>query len=160
MTNWAVRQKNEEIKAVIFDYGRTLYDRENSDFFPETYEVLDYLHLKYKLAIVSIATDKDPPETRIRALKERNLFNHFESVLFDSFDKDHLFVDTLEKLKITPKEVAIVDDRVMRGITWGNKNGAMTVWLRGGKFADELPNSETGKPSHTIENLLSLKNLL
>ena len=148
------------IKAVVFDYGRTLYDRDNSDFFPETSDVLEYLYPKYILSIVSIATEKDPPENRIRALKEKDFLKYFRHTLFHSSDKDHLFAYLLNQLDVNPDEVAVVDDRVFRGIAWGNKHGAMTVWLRGGKFADELPNSKTGEPSYTIENLLSLKDLL
>lgn len=149
-----------DIKAIIFDYGRTLFDRENNKFFPETPEILNYLSKKYKLAIVSITTDRSPPKERIKKLEEAGIINYFYPILFDPLNKDHLFQEALLKLNITPSELAIVDDRMFRGIKWGNKNGAMTVWLRAGKFSNETPNDETGKPSHTIINLLSLKNLL
>ena len=61
--------KLQNIKAVIFDYGRTLYDRENDRFFPEVRELLEYLHPKYKLAIVSIAKENLQAEERLKALK-------------------------------------------------------------------------------------------
>ena len=69
-------------KAVIFDYGRTLYDREGERFFLEAREVLEYLRPKYRLAIVSIANEGDPPEARLKALEEAGIRQHFSMILF------------------------------------------------------------------------------
>ncbi len=151
--------RHHTIKAVIFDYGRTLYDRENGKFFPEAKSVLDYLSRKYVLAIVSIAKE-DPAEERVAALKKAGLYEYFSSLMFHESDKGPLFEDTLKKLNVKPDEIAVVDDRVKRGIAWGNNNGAITIWLRRGKFADELPDAETGKPTYVIGNLIEIKNLL
>lgn len=148
------------IKAVIFDYGRTLHDKEKNAFFPEVEDVLGYLFTKYKLAIVSVARG-EPAEERIAALKMAGLSKYFSSMMFhETVDKDLLFRDTLNKLRVLPKETAVVDDRVQRGIIWGNKNGALTIWFQNGKFSDELPNEETGMPSYVIKNLAELKRIL
>ncbi len=151
---------SHKIKAIMFDYGRTLYDRDRKQFFPEVRQVLEYLYPRYKLAIVSIAKENFPAEERIKQLEVSGFDRYFSSMLFDESHKDHLFSETLEKFKLKPIDAAFVDDRVQRGITWGNKHGAMTIWYRNGKFANELPDASTGNPTYTIENLSSLKEIL
>ncbi len=151
---------SQRIKVIIFDYGRTLYDRDNNQFFPEVKELLDYLFPKYKLAIVSIAKENFPAEERIKQLKAFGFDKYFSSMLFDESQKDHLFEQTLDKFGLKPTEAVFVDDRVQRGVAWGNKHGGMTIWFRNGKFANELPDMITGTPSYTIDNLSSLKGIL
>lgn len=147
------------IKAVIFDFGRTLYDRDDNRFFPETPEALEKLASKYKLAIVSMAISGDPGE-RKRLLKEGDLEKYFSSTIFVREDKDSAYEKALLELGVKPEEVAIVDDRVKRGIKWGNGKGTMTIWLRNGKFRDELPDETTGVPIHIITNLSELLKIL
>ena len=46
-----------EIKAVIFDWARTLYDVDNNREFPEAVEILEYCKQKrYHLALVSLVS--------------------------------------------------------------------------------------------------------
>lgn len=71
-----------------------------------------------------------------------------------------LDVLTLARLGLKVEDVAIVDDRVKRGITWGNQHGAITIWLRKGKFMLELPDDDSGKPTHTINDLTELCSIL
>ena len=150
----------DKVKAVIFDYGRTLYDRDKDRFFPEVNEILEYLSKKYKLAIVSVAKENFPAAERLKALKSAGLDGYFSSILFDDSQKDHLFDETLDKFNIKPEEAAFVDDRVQRGIAWSNKHSALTIWFRNGKFSNELPDKLTGNPTYTIDNLLLLKKIL
>lgn len=146
------------IKGIIFDWGRTLYDNENESLFSETKDVLDYLSKKYNLAIVSLATDGNF-DKRWQIIKNHDLEKYFKSILFTQDNKDKLYVDTLEKMKLKPNEVVIVDDYMIRGIAWGNKYGAKTVWIKKGKFSKELPNKITGFPTYTIDSLKQLLNL-
>lgn len=147
------------IKAVIFDWGRTLYDSESEALFPETIQTLETLAKKYQLAIVSLATDGDF-EKRSRVLRVSGIERYFTSIQFAQTDKDRLYSRALIALGVVPEEVAIVDDRIIRGIRWGNHNGATTVWLRRGKFMGEGPNGETGMPTHIIENIGQVSEVL
>lgn len=52
------------MKAIIFDFGRTLYDRETDRVFPEAFEVLEKLSPKYKVALVSLAPKGDLEERK------------------------------------------------------------------------------------------------
>lgn len=147
------------ISLIIFDWGRTLYENEKEKLFPETIDLLRSLSKKYKLAIVSLVTDGDF-EKREKILRENNLNQYFSSILFTKTDKDKLYDRTLLNLNVEPQNVVIVDDRVIRGIRWGNKRGAKTIWLKNGKFSNDLPTEETGQPTNTITSLKDLQGVL
>jgi FMN phosphatase YigB (HAD superfamily) len=151
------------IAAVIFDWGRTLWDSDAGALFPDVIPVLDYLAPRYRLAIVSLATS---PNHAARAAERRaaiathGLARYFDPVIFAVEDKDRAYADALRDLSLLPAQVAIVDDRTRRGIRWGNQHGALTIWFRNGKFADELPDDDTGSPTYTIVRLAKLRGVL
>ena len=151
------------IKAVIFDYGRTLHDPDTDDFFPEAREVLEHCKRRgYKLAIVSYVDLKKgtTPESRTKKLHDAGLAGYFDLLSFATGgpdDKDRLYGEAVIFFKLSPEEVAIVDDYSIRGIAWGNKHGATTIWLRRGKFSDILP---TTQPQHTVYSLKEVTSLL
>ena len=66
----------------------------------------------------------------------------------------------LRKVDLEANEVVVVDDYIIRGIAWGNVAGATTVWLQNGKFADLVPNDETGDPDFPIHSLSELPKIL
>ncbi len=143
------------IKAIIFDWGRTLYDSEQGKIFPETMQVIDELSKKYQLALVSLATQGNIEERHL-LLKQERLESYFVSILFAQTGKDHLYVLTLTTLGLQSEEVVIVDDRIKRG----KRNGATTIWVRRGKFMNELPGDETEKPTYTITTLQDMYHIL
>lgn len=147
------------IKAIIFDWGRTLYDSETQALFPGTEKVLQFLSKLYLLVIVSLVTDGNI-EKRIQVLHECGIEKYFAAVYFAQSDKDNLYAVALSRLLLIPGEVVVVDDRIIRGIKWGNVHGATTIWLRHGKFMHEEPDQETGPPTHiisTLEEMCSLQ---
>ena len=141
------------IQRIAFDYGRTLFDRERNDFFPEVYAALRKLSKHYSLSIVSYSKPDDV-ERRITALKELGVWELFEGVWFvDKPELKHSALDEmLKRFQLKPKEVAVVDDYVIRGIAWANERGATSIWFRNGKFSSIEPSDETGKPSFEISN--------
>ena len=148
-------------KMIIFDYGRTLYDRETDDFFPDAIPVVKTLAEKYRLSIVSVSP-VDEEEARIEALREQGILDHFEEIVFTASGdaKSKEYEDLLRKVDIKANEVVVVDDYIIRGIAWGNAAGATTVWFQNGKFADLTPNDETGDPDFTIHSLSELPKIL
>ncbi len=150
-------------RAIIFDWGRTLYDSDHAALFPEAARVVEQLSARYALAIVALITRGDyaaSVEERRAILRASDLERHFSALLFAPADKDSLYPLALRRLCLSPEEVAIVDDRVIRGVRWGNRAGATTIWLRRGKFARESPDEETGTPTHTIADLGQLLEIL
>ena len=144
----------ENIKAIIFDWGRTIYDKDNEMLFPETLEVLEYCAKKYTLVVVSLATDGDI-EGRFKKLDTFGIRKFFQFALFHVADKDSLLRNTVGNLQLDPSEILVVDDRIKR-LEWSIKNGLKTVWIKKGKFEHELPDSSTGNPNYTLSSLQEL----
>ena len=149
------------IKMVIFDYGRTLYDREADRMFPDTVFVIRELSRQYRLGIVSYSRENEVEE-RIEELSKEGILDFFEDIRFTSIpeNKAQKYNEVLREFDLQASEVAVVDDYVIRGIAWGNKVGATTVWFKNGKFAKVLPDKDTGQPSYIIHSLSDLVNIL
>ena len=144
------------INTIIFDWGRTLYNNETGDLFPETIEVLGYCTDKYELGMVSLVSD-GKIKARMEKVNSFNLNKYFSFSLFDTENKDKLFQEALIKLNLKPEEIMVVDDRIKR-MSWPIQNGLKTCWLKRGKFANEVPDIETGEPTFIITNLKEVLN--
>lgn len=145
-------------KVIIFDWGRTLHDIEAGKLFDGVPELLEKLSQKYILALVSLAK-LEGPEVRKEKIAASGIAKHFRMVLVNGVDKDPLYEEVLETLGVAPQEVLMVDDRVVKGIAWGNRKGAKTAWIKKGRFADELPTPETGEPTFIIQSVLEIETL-
>ncbi len=149
------------ITAVIFDWGRTLWDPENEKLFPGVSELLRTLSARYDLFVVSLASKGETEISRRKKLmSELGIEPLFKDIVFVSEEKDEAYVSLFTRHGLLPSETVIVDDRIIRGISWGNSVGAMTVWFQNGKFKDELPDVKTGRPTHHIRDIRKLSELL
>tara|TARA_Y100000310_G_C20701283_1_gene830148 strand:- start:6999 stop:7445 length:447 start_codon:yes stop_codon:yes gene_type:complete len=147
------------IKVVIIDWARTIYHVEEDELFSDARATVEYLAKKYKLAIVSLAM-RETAEERKKLIKELDMEKYFEIILIDPEDKDKLYEQAFSHFNLQPEEIAVIDDRSIRGIKWGNKKGCQTFWINRGKFKDELPNEETGQPTETLSTIADIKKFL
>ncbi len=156
-----VNRNAQTAKMVVFDYGRTLYDRETDRFFPDAVPVIRALAKKYRLSIVSVSRVEEE-KGRIKALRENGLIDHFEEIIFTASgeEKSQKYNELLQSAGLAANEVVVVDDYIIRGIAWGNKSGATTIWFQNGKFAKLNPDGETGQPDYTIHSLSELIEIL
>ena len=145
------------IKNVVFDYGRTLFDRESNSFFPEVKSVLQHLSQDYALNIVSFSKPADIAD-RITAMKTHGIWQYFERICFvDNPENKHSALNSiLISYNLNPTEIVIVDDYVIRSIAWANSRGAIAVWFCNGKFASVEPDENTGQPLFKISNFAEL----
>ena len=155
------------IKAIIFDWGRTLFDSEKKIIYSDSEEILRYCKEKgYKLAVGSLVTFRAHAslDERINQIENSPLRKYFEIVEVveneNSDGKDQILEKIVKELNLPRENILLVDDRVIRGIKYGNKNGHPTVWFQNSTFANELPNVETGNPTFTIKSLLELKKII
>lgn len=152
------------IKAIIFDWGRTLFDVDNKKEISYSVDVLSYCKQKdYIICVASLARPLtgDSIEERRQQIKDSSLYKYIDILEVTDFkEKDEMLDILVKKLNMPKEEILFVDDRVVKSIKYGNKNGHPTVWLKNGPFANELPNLETGIPTFTIETLSELKNLI
>ena len=154
------------IKAIIFDWARTLYDVENEKEFEDAEDILVYFKSKnYRLGLVSLV-DKEESivdttiESRNKQISNSFLKNYFEKILITEGNKDLIIEEMIKYFNFPNDEILIVDDRMMRGVRYGNKIGCQTVWLQKGIFKDQLPNQETGVPTYIIKSLSELKGII
>ena len=147
------------IKAILFDWGETLHDPKGGKLFEGVPELLTALSEKYVLALISLAASESTEERRKR-IEDSGVANYFKVILVDDKDKDGMYEKALAVLQVKAEAVAIVDDRVVRGIAWGNRHGAMTIRVQRGKYVGEMPSNETEEPQITLKNVVELKNIL
>ena len=150
------------VKAIIFDWGRTLYDSEQDALFPAVPTLLAELSQCYILAIVSLVSGAYAPRVAARraTITEADIGRFFTAIAFVPDDKEGAYRDVLARLALSATDVAIVDDRMRRGIAWGNAHGATTIWLQRGRFAAEFPDAVTGPPTHIIGAIEELTTVL
>ncbi len=151
------------VKAIIFDWGRTLFDSETKQEFPEAEQVLELCQQRgFWLAVVSLVSEHSNAnlEERTAQIEGSPLRRFFEMVAVTDQDKDKALDETVNKLALPREQILIVDDRTVRGIKYGNLRGHPTVWLQQGKFANELLNKETKQPTFTIHALAERAGIL
>lgn len=151
------------IKAVIFDWGRTLFDSANKIEFAEAKEVLEFCKARgLRLATVSLvrAVSNTALEERTQQVEHSPLRPYFELALVTDVDKDVLFDQVVQHFGLPREVILIVDDRMIRGISYGNAHGHPTVWIKKGKFAGEFPNAQTSMPTYMITELSEFKKIL
>lgn len=153
-----------KIKAIIFDWGRTLFDMDTENIFPDSEHILEYCKEKgYKMCVASLARRAmgNTPEKRKNQILNSILNKYFDFIeVSEKKEKDNILDSLVEKLNMDRKEILIVDDRVIKSIKYGNTKGHPTVWLKRGLFENELPNEETKNPSFIIKSLLELKDIV
>ncbi|MFA6301266.1 MAG: HAD family hydrolase [Candidatus Paceibacterota bacterium] len=150
------------IKAIIFDWGRTLYDVDTKKEISDAEDVLSYCKQKgYKICVASLVranTTIEERENQIKALPLGKYIDMFE--VSGEKEKDSILEKLIKKLNLKKGEILFVDDRIVKSIKYGNINDHPTAWLKSGPFANELPNMETGTPTFIIETLSELKTLI
>lgn len=154
-------------QAIIFDFGWTLFHDQNRYLYSDVEQVIPRLSKENRLALVSLVRHGQMADRR-QYWAGSYLAQYFESALFVSpvgkespgRTKDKAYDQTLQRLKLKPADVWVVDDRVVRGIAWGNRVGATTVWIRRGPFTEEQPTTKTGQPTFAINSLLELLEML
>lgn len=141
------------IKAIIFDYYRTLYTPEEKEVKKETQELLQRLKDKgMRLALIS--------------KKEQGREEEIESSSFFSFvcfceeKKGADLENACRALQVHKDETIVVGDRIRKEITVGNQAGIRTVWLKKGKFADEVPITKSEEPTYIIKELIEVEKVI
>ena len=152
-----------EIKAIIWDWGRTLQD-ENERPLPGAEDILTYCASKgYEQVVVSLVS----PESYAKTVAERELeiesspLRHFFKFAYvTDQDKEPLFREAVEFFSVPPDQILFIGDRMKKEIKFAHANGHPSIWVRRGKFAGELPDESTGNPTYTVDSLDDIKNFI
>lgn len=112
------------IKAVIFDYGYTIYDPETKGFQPDALATVATLSKKFKLILVSRTADT---KKRLEEIEKAGFDRYFDFIKVIDKDKETKnFEDILNHFKYQPEEFLVVGDRITSEITEGNRKGMKT----------------------------------
>ena len=113
-----------DIKAIIFDWGRTLYDVDNKQEISDSEDVLLYCKQKgYKMCVASLARPLtgDNVEERRKQIENSSLYKYLDMLeVSDVKEKDEMLDNLVTKLNILKTEILFVDDRVVKSIKYGN----------------------------------------
>src|SRR3989344_5506477 len=112
------------IKGIIFDFNRTLYDKDNNQFFPEAKPLLRELKGVYKLSLVCKAVD-----TVDVIYKDYEFISFFEKIIIKPEKTEKEFQECLAAMKLSAAEAIIVGDKIKGEVSIGNKMGIITVWF-------------------------------
>ena len=139
------------MKAVIFDYNRTLFDPDKDALYPEVIEVLGGLKKTVLMALIAKGD-----ANRMEKIRNLGLLKYFKLVIINQEKSVADFEKCVKELGLPAKDIFVVGDRVNEEIRCGKSIGAVTVWFRNGKFKDELPKGKEEEPDYTIDDLKKL----
>ena len=136
---------------IIFDYNRTIFDPENNGLYPGVFELLKKLADKHELFLIS----RNEPSRKDR-LEELGIKNYFKKTMFVDEKNTGIFKDLIGD----SKNVLVVGDSLRDEIKTGNKLGLLTVRLKKGRFANEIPASPEEKPMFNISETTELEKII
>jgi FMN phosphatase YigB (HAD superfamily) len=147
-----------KIKAVIFDFGYTIYDPDEKrllDHAQDTFMSLQGMGLK--LALVSRTQF---PKKRIQQIKDLGLNKYFDYI--DAIEKGGTkeFMPIINKFGFNPDEFLVIGDRPSSEIKEGNILGMATCRINYGPNSFEKPQSKEEMPKTTIKFLKEVLELV
>ena len=139
-------------KTIIFDFNRTLYDPDQEQLLPDAIDVVAALKTRgYTLHLISRGK-----EGRAKKISALPIYSYFDSVIVTDEKK----LDDFKELFKNSEENFVIGDRIKREIYLGNCVGATTIWIKNGKFANELPSSKDEEPTYTVASPAEILSLL
>lgn len=141
--------------SIIFDWKRTLYNPDTGELINGSKELLEYAKTRTtKLVLIGKGAQEMHDEVKRLGVKD-----YFSEIIFQEGKKDS---EVFKKFVSTdnPKDTLFIGDRIRSELAVGRELGATTIWIRNGKFADELAESENQEPDHTVSSLFECIKLL
>jgi FMN phosphatase YigB (HAD superfamily) len=140
--------------SIIFDWKRTLYDPDTSTLIDGAIEVLNYFS-KHNVPMFLIGKGQQEMHNETTRL---DVAKYFQDILFVEGSKDPN--DFLKFTKANePNLTLIIGDRIKSELKFGKSIGATTVWVKQGKFADEIPENVGEEPDYVVNNLREILEL-
>lgn len=134
--------------SIIFDWKRTLYNPDTAELIEGAKELLKFAKSKTSsLILIGKGAQEMHDEVKRLGVKE-----YFSDIIFQEGKKDP---EDFKKFisKNNPKHTIFIGDRVRSELAVGNLLGATTIWVKNGKFEDELPETENQNCDYEAANL-------
>jgi len=140
-----------KIKAIVFDFNRTLYDPDADSLVPGALQALEDLSRKYPLVLYS-----KKGEGRDERIAELGLPRFFKKMVAVESKSGKDLESVARELGIKPQEIVVVGDRVRSELRAGREAGCATIWFRRGKFSQEGPEKPGEEPGCEITGLAEI----
>ncbi len=144
------------VKAVIFDFNRTLYDPDSGALVDGAMQVLGVLSKSFRLVLLSKAGDGN----RKGLFDELGITSFFEFVRVVEEKSELEFREMVGRLGLNSSEVLAIGDQVKKDVKLAKAVGCKTVWFKQGKFAGVEPDSFEETPDYVVSSLLELPKLV
>mgnify|MGYP001617547413 CR=1 FL=1 len=149
------------IRLIIFDWGRTLYNNEGERLFEESHAVLTHCVTKgYRVALLSVSSDPTRFSAKEKLIEDLHMKPFFEKMVIATQKEKEEIDEIAHHFGIPYSSILMIGDRTVREIKIANELGMQSIWIQKGKFAHEIPTPETGKPTHTVNSLREVINLI
>ncbi len=143
------------IYSIIFDWKQTLYDPESGELITGAQDVLRYLKQR-NATLYLVGKGADDMHAAVVRLKVKP---YFKDILFVGTEKhpDHYrpFINPS-----APSKTLIIGDKLNSEIEVGNIMGAITIQVRQGKFANDVPKNNNQRPDMIVSSLPELLPIL
>lgn len=136
---------------IIFDYNRTIFDPDTDNLYSGVLELFKKISIKHGLFLIS----RNEPSRKDR-LEKLNIKKYFQKVLFVNEKSKHLF----KEITGDTKNVIVVGDSISDEIKIGNQLGFITVRLKKGKFATEIPKNKNEFAKFEITDINELETII
>lgn len=149
------------VKLVIFDFNRTLlnYDtqKENEGATALLKEIKEN-----NIDICIVSRKEDENEEREKLLDKQEYICYVNKIyLTKGHDsKKSNYERAMQEMGCLPTETMVVGDILTKDIMPAAELGCITVWFKNGKFASLTPEVTGIAPTHIIENLSELFNII
>ena len=141
------------MQLVILDFNRTIYDPDKKGFVEGAFDFIK--NSKCKLALICKGD-----ESRKKLIDSLKIKQYFDYIYVDNQKTKEDYVNCLRDLGIDEENAISVGDRIKKEIKYSNQADIKTIWLRQGKFKDEMPESEDEKPSFIADSYVEVKQIL
>lgn len=134
--------------SIIFDWKRTLYNPDDSILIDGAIDVLNYFS-RHNIPMFLIGKGQQEMHDETIRLE---VSKYFQDILFVVGSKDPN--DFMKCINLSfPRRTIVIGDRINSELYIGKTVGATTIWVKQGKFANEMPTSENQKPDYVVSNL-------
>lgn len=136
---------------IILDYNRTIFNPETDDLYPDVLDLLIKISKNHELFLIS----RNEPQRKER-LKDFDIANYFKQILF----VDNKSYEVFEEIAGESKNVFVVGDSISDEIKIGNQLGLITIRIKQGKFAKDMPRENDERAKFEIANISELGKII
>lgn len=144
------------LRAVIFDFNRTLYDPETDMFYPGVFDMLR----RFKTAGVKLGLWSRDEKARAETISRDGLRELFDYVLIVRSKSADDIQQLCIILGVEPSETAVVTDPVRSDLTAAKAAGTYVICVRQGKFVSDRPYTLAEQPDDEVSDLAAADRLL